>query len=132
MKSLLPNNKMPSEYKYDQLASALLERGKGVALAWEEMPCGNNTVAYFVRVGHLDPQRIDLKLHNTVVARLYDDGTVEVGKIPYHYMSRATRRRLDRVMKPVGFRMKVVGGTWKIYRMSDGSYRDFHGGMVLR
>jgi hypothetical protein len=91
---------------------------------------GNNTDARFVRVGHDDPQKIEIRLHDNVIGYLYDDNATQL--FDGGWDSLTTTRRLDWMLLPLGYRIRKVGRTWKVYSIETGQYRDFHNGMVVR
>lgn len=125
MKSLLPNNRNPKELPFETLASALLnasDTGK-----WHPMSivaCGNNTTATW----HGE-DAVVIQFHDTIVALVTSDG---VQMFTEGYRTRTTQKRLDWCLLPLGFRLTQVRGTWKVYSIKTGAYRDFFEGMIVR
>lgn len=138
MKSLLPNNKNPKSLSYAEidkrLTEVVAEEGE-----WTAIGVGNNTFAFYS--GALG-QEIKIKFHDTVVAILHDEDTVSLWT--GGHKTETTRRRLDWVLLPLGYRMGTKHGTgkgrvrwgenhdeFKVYRIKDGMYLEFHEGMTL-
>lgn len=131
MKTLNTNNRNPryEGVPFWDVHKLLIEDGNGVASLGSSVGVGNNTVARFRRVGHDDPQAIEVKYHDTIVAVLYDDERVQMWTGGFR--TKSTKTRLDWVLLPLGYRLTQIGRTWKVYSINTGSYRDFSEGMVV-
>lgn len=131
MKTLNENNRNPryEGVPFWDVHKLLIEDGGGVASLHSRVGVGNNTVARFRRVGHDDPQAIEVHYYETLVAVLYDDDRVQLWTGGYKTAS--TETRLDWVLLPLGYRLTMVGKTWKVYSIKTGSYRDFSEGMIV-
>lgn len=79
----------------------------------------NNT--YLVR---LDPATIGIKLHDTYVVRLYENGNVELHSGGHYTMT--TKKRMNKY-SPVSVRQ--IGGTW--YASYRGQTCQYHDGLTV-
>lgn len=131
MRTLNPNNRNPKNgLRFWELHKHLIADGGGVANLKSKVGVGNNTVAVFRRVGHDDPQAIDIVYHGTTIARLYDHDDA-VWLHTGGFKTRSVKARMDWALIPIGYRMRQVGRTWKVYSINTGAYRDYFDGMMV-
>lgn len=130
MKTLNPGNKNPrSGIEFWTVHKLLLDDNRGIASTLSRVGVGNNTLAEFRMVGHDDPMAIQISYYGTLVAVLYDDNRVKLSAGGWR--ENATKARLDWCLMPIGFRIKQIGRTWKVYSINTGAYRDYQDGMVV-
>lgn len=134
MKTLNPNNRNPSSLKHNEMMELIMEEYQETAQM--TVGVGHATVAF---IDTLETFQVKVRYHDTVIAILHDEETVSL--YTGGFMTETTKRRLDWVLLPLGYRMvsKSKGrrrwgqnhDAFKVYRIEDGMYFDFHEGMTL-
>lgn len=126
MRTLNPNNRNPKNgIKYEDVADLLLQANEEGS---QFVGVGNNTVAEWVSETE-DENFIAVTFFDTKIANLIDDDTVQL--FDGGYKNAMTKKRLDWVLLPLGYRMTKIRSTWKVYHIATGSYRDYFAGMVV-
>jgi hypothetical protein len=73
----------------------------------------------------------DLVLYERVIATLYPDDIVITAPEGVQ-RTNTTKNRLNDVLIPLGWRVRQIGGTWKLFPEGhDASVRDYFDGMVV-
>ena len=85
-------------------------------------------IANAVRV-EVDSIIFDVVLYDKVIARLYSDGSVRLWA--HDHETNTTKNRMNDVLIPIGWKLRSLGGTWKVFPQNGGGARDFVEAMLL-
>ena len=127
-KYLLPGNRLPRFYTYEQVVDGLDDTFRG-PLGYE-LGLGPNTIAWWERT-NIMPAPVVVAFRNDQILRLYERGMVKlIGDYDKKY-SRSAIRRMDAALQGIGKRLINHGGRWKIYTIATGEWEDYKKGMVI-
>jgi hypothetical protein len=134
MKTLNKNNKNPQSLSWKECFGLIIDsynEGEGL-----EVGVGNDTTA---SVANEESNYIIVKYRGNRIAVLLDNESVRI--YTGGNMTETTKRRLDWVLLPLGYRLTSKSKSrrrwgqnhdaFKVYRISDGIYLDFIEGMTL-